>query len=46
MRHLLLVGGGRIGIASAYIKRVSDHPIKRSQLKNELVFNGQVRIGR
>jgi hypothetical protein len=26
MRHLLLVGGGPIGVASAYIKRFSDHP--------------------
>ena len=26
MRHLLLIGGGPIGVASAYIKRFSNHP--------------------
>jgi hypothetical protein len=26
MRHLLLIGGGPIGVASAYIKRLSNHP--------------------
>jgi hypothetical protein len=25
MRHLFLIGGGPIGVASAYIKRFSNH---------------------
>ena len=44
MRHLLLIGGGPIGVASAYIKR---HPNQAQPIKkNKLEFNGQVRIGR
>ena len=46
MRHLLLIGGGPIGVASADIKRFSNHQIERSQLKNKIEFNGQVRMGR
>jgi hypothetical protein len=49
MRHLLLIGGGPIGVASAYIKRFSNpskSSIKRGQLKNKLEFNGRVRMGR
>jgi putative membrane protein len=44
MRHLLLVGGGPIGIASDYIKRVPDHPNQAQPIKNELVFNGPLTL--
>jgi inner membrane protein YidH len=43
---LLLIGRGPIGVASDYIKRFSNHPIERGQLKNKLEFNGQAHVGR